>query len=126
MQNASAKVLKNTLAGGMRHLPFPLFNINCVPRIPFLCIFAAKSAYIGHGMTKTTNLLHRLAATCKRFFKRLADATGLPCVYAGVLLMVVLYIFRLTNYDALLLLPVLLILAGIAGYVRKLKAESNY
>lgn len=77
-------------------------------------------------MTKTTNFLHRLAATCKRFFKRLADATGLPCVYAGVLLMTVLYIFRLTNYDALLLLPVLLILAGIAGYVRKLKAESNY
>ena len=54
-----------------------------------------------------------------RLAKRGAARIGLPFVYAGVLLMV-------TNYNLLLLLPLLLILMGIVGFVHQEKGKNDY
>lgn len=50
----------------------------------------------------------------------------LSCVYVGVLIMMLIYIFKLTNYTALLLLPVILIILGIIRYVHRQKTEGKY
>ena len=50
----------------------------------------------------------------------------LSSVYVGVLIMMLIYIFKLTNYTALLLLPVILIILGIIGYVHRQKTEGKY
>lgn len=107
-------------------IAFLLFNINCVPRIAFICIFAAKWAYIWHKMAKTTSILKQISNFSKRIFKRCINAMDLPCVYVGVLIMMLIYIFKLTNYTALLLLPVILIILGIIGYVHRQKTEGKY
>ena len=92
----------------------------------FICIFAAVIVYRHHIMKIKIRFLNGYANSGKRSLKRLANVIGLPCVYSGVILMAAIYIFNLTNYNSLLLLGVLLILAGIIGYVYKTKAESQY
>ena len=63
----------------------------------------------------------RAASWLWRLIKRGTAHIGLPFVYAGVLLMGIFYFTGLTNYNLLLLLPLLLILLGIVGYVRQEK-----
>lgn len=52
--------------------------------------------------------------------------TGIGLVYAGVAALAVLYLTGTTNSNALLCLPLILILAGTAGYVRQRKAREKY
>ena len=47
-------------------------------------------------------------------------------VYAGVILMVLLYAFDLTRYNLLLLLPLLFTLAGIFFFTRNEKRKGDY
>lgn len=61
-----------------------------------------------------------------RLAKRGARHIGLPLVYAGVLLMGIFYFTGLTNYNLLLLLPLLLILMGIVGFVHQEKGKNDY
>jgi hypothetical protein len=61
-----------------------------------------------------------------RLAKRGAARIGLPFVYAGVLLMGIFYFTGLTNYNLLLLLPLLLILMGIVGFVHQEKGKNDY
>lgn len=51
---------------------------------------------------------------------------GLPLVYIGVLLMVCFYAAGLTDSNALLLLPLALVVTGVAGYVLHEKHSANY
>ena len=77
-------------------------------------------------MAKTASILKQISNFSKRIFKRCINAMDLPCVYVGVLIMMLIYIFKLTNYTALLLLPVILIILGIIGYVHRQKTEGKY
>ncbi len=47
-------------------------------------------------------------------------------VYAGVILMVLLYAFDLTRYNLLLPLPLLFTLAGIFFFTRNEKRKGDY
>ena len=74
-------------------------------------------------MAKTTSILKQSANFSKRIFKRCINAMDLSGVYV---IMMLIYIFKLTNYTALLLLPVILIILGIIGYVHRQKTEGKY
>ncbi|EFA43669.1 hypothetical protein HMPREF0645_1907 [Hallella bergensis DSM 17361] len=50
---------------------------------------------------------------------------GLPLVYLGIILLVLLYILGMTNHN-LLFLPTLLILVGIFCYIREEKHQNKY
>jgi len=51
---------------------------------------------------------------------------GLPMVYVGVAVLLLAYVTRLSRFNAVLLLGLLLVLAGTVGYVWKVKRESKY
>ena len=59
----------------------------------------------------------------KRFINKLV---GLPMVYVGVAVLLLAYVTRLSRFNAVLLLGLLLVLAGTVGYVWKVKRESKY
>lgn len=46
---------------------------------------------------------------------------GYPLIYAGVMLMAVLYFTNLTNYNYLVFIPMILITIGIMGRVKSMK-----
>ena len=51
---------------------------------------------------------------------------GLPMVYVGVAVLLLSYVTRLSRFNAVLLLGLLLVVAGTVGYVWKVKRESKY
>ena len=59
----------------------------------------------------------------KRFINKLV---GLPMVYVGVAVLLLSYVTRLSRFNAVLLLGLLLVVAGTVGYVWKVKRESKY
>jgi hypothetical protein len=58
-------------------------------------------------------------AGIKKFLasSRLRHSLGLPLVYVGVALMAVTYLSGLSNHNWLMLLCLLMIIGGVAGYV---------
>jgi|GEM_PF-5823372 hypothetical protein len=50
---------------------------------------------------------------------------GLPLVYTGVLFFASLFVFGLTNHN-LPLLPTIMIIAGIWGFIKYEKSKSDY
>lgn len=94
----------------------------------FLCIFAAEKILL-FGMGKkniSTTKLKRAALRLWNLCKQGAKHVGLPFVYAGVALMGIFYFTGLTNYNLLILLPLLLILLGIVGFVKQEKRKERY
>ena len=80
-------------------------------------------------MGKTHSFIHKLGGAATALWhlgKRGARHIGLPLVYAGVLLMGIFYFTGLTHYNLLLLLPLLLILMGIVGFVHQEKGKNDY
>lgn len=59
------------------------------------------------------------------FFRRHADWWGMPMVYAGILLMLIVYLTPLRNHNALIV-PLLLMVLGVVGHVRGIKAHDRY
>ena len=51
---------------------------------------------------------------------------GLPMVYVGVAVLLLSYVTRLSRFNAVLLLGLLLVVVGTVGYVWKVKRESKY
>ena len=51
---------------------------------------------------------------------------GLPMVYVGVAVLLLAYVTRLSRFNAVLLLGLLLVVVGTVGYVWKVKRESKY
>ena len=50
---------------------------------------------------------------------------GLPLVYVGVLFLALLFAFGFTNHNVLLL-PTIMIIAGIWGFIKYEKSKSDY
>ena len=74
------------------------------------------------SLAKIKNIVTPLLRLCKRG----ANHVRLPFVYLGVALMGIFYFTGLTNYNLLLLLPLLLILMGIVGFVHQEKGKNDY
>ncbi len=60
------------------------------------------------------------------YMKRLKNALGLMLMALGTVLLVVLHVLNLTFVNALLFVPLLLILAGIVVHVYMQKRQSRY
>ncbi len=70
--------------------------------------------------------MKKFALDIKKLFHKIRPLIGLPLVYAGCLLSALLYAFNLTNNNIVLLLPAIMILAGIVGQICRQKSEDNY
>ena len=60
------------------------------------------------------------------YMKRLKNALGLMLMVLGTVLLAILHVLNLTFVNALLFLPLLLILAGIIIHVYMQKRQSRY
>lgn len=58
--------------------------------------------------------------------KNLINKVALPLMYAGVILLIALFIFDLTKYSVLLFLALIIELSGTAFYIYNLKKKSKY
>lgn len=70
----------------------------------------------GKALVKRSFFL-KVKGAAGRLWSRIRPVVGYPLIYIGVLLMVVFYFTGLTNYNLLLFLPLLFIIAGIIGKV---------
>ncbi len=58
--------------------------------------------------------------------KKVASHIGLPCVYVGVAVLFISYLFRLSNHNWILFTGLALIILGIIGYTVNDKHQSKY
>ena len=58
--------------------------------------------------------------------KKLKNLVGLPRVYAGVAVLVLSYVTGLSRLNAVLATGLLLVVAGTAGYVWRLRKEGRF
>ena len=58
--------------------------------------------------------------------RKLLRMAGLPLVYLGVVILVLSYAFNLSHIKTILVVGLLLIVAGIATYVWKIRNQSHY
>lgn len=65
-------------------------------------------------------------AVKKKIITFLKMLVGMPLVYSGVVLILLLHFMGLTNNNLLLFLPVFCITIGIIGYVRHIKHDRDY
>ena len=75
---------------------------------------------------KIIDKVNGLIQKIKPLAARCAAHIGLPFVYIGVILLAVFYFTGLTDYNWLTIIPPILILAGIIGFVRQQKRSSEY
>lgn len=93
----------------------------------FLTYFTSKGHKWMAAQPSFPNELLSLQQQFALFMKKtIQEWLGLPMVYAGVILMVLLYAFDLTRYNLLLPLPLLFTLAGIFFFTRNEKRKGDY
>ncbi len=108
--------------------PFSLhIEVLIVHPTPFLTYFTSKGHKWMVAQPYFPNELLSLQQQFALFMKKtIQEWLGLPMVYAGVILMTLLYAFDLTRYNLLLLLPLLFTLAGIFFFTRNEKRKGDY
>ena len=62
----------------------------------------------------------------RQIVKKYKNSLGLSMVYAGVLIMVVSFLLGWTNYNAVLAIEIILIIAGVITHYYILKKASKY
>lgn len=62
----------------------------------------------------------------RQIVKKYKNSLGLGMVYAGVLMMVVSFLLDWTNYNAVLAIEIILIIAGVITHYYILKKASKY
>lgn len=68
----------------------------------------------------------RLAGMLRKATHACAKRTGLPLVYAGVIMLATFYFTGLTNNNYLTLFPLAIMLAGTTGFVYNEKRKDFY
>lgn len=77
-------------------------------------------------MKKLASFCNKVWTSLRRVTNYGLDRVGLPAIYIGVACLAIFYFTGLTNYNLLLILPLLMILIGIIGFVHQQKTKGAY